>query len=300
MDSISHMNKAMAYIEEKLTEELDYGQAAKLALCSEYHFKRMFTFLAGISLTEYVRRRRLTLAAADLKHSDLRILDIAVKYGYQSADAFSRAFQHQHGLLPSEARTDSANLVAYPKMTFQISIQGGKEMKYRIVEKEKFYMVGIKKRIPLVFNGVNPEIIKMAQSLTPELIKQLKAMSDQEPKGMISASANFSEGRMAEVGDLDHYIGVVTSNPSLLSTHLVDENPVFQVLEVSKGFWAVFESRGPFPETLQNTWGRIYSEWFPGSGYELVEGPELVWHESPDTSSVEYLSEIWIPVKLKE
>lgn len=300
MDSISHMNRAMAYIEEQLTEELDYAQAAKLALCSEYHFKRMFTFLAGISLAEYVRRRRLTLAAADLRHTELRILDIAIKYGYQSADAFSRAFQHQHGMLPSEARADNAKLVAYPKMTFQMSIQGGKEMNYHIVEKEKFYIVGIQKRVPLVFNGVNPEIVKMAQSLTPELIIQLKALSDQEPKGMISASAHFSEGRMAEVGELDHYIGVATSVPTLPSTQLADENAVLKVLEVSKGTWAVFESRGPFPETLQNTWGRIYSEWFPGSGYEVVEGPEIVWHESPDTSLAEYLSEIWIPVKLKE
>lgn len=324
MDSIRHMNQAMAYIETHLTEEIDYGEAAKIALCSEYHLKRMFTFLAGISLTEYVRRRRLSLAATELKHSNLRILDIAVKYGYQSADAFSRAFQNQHGILPSEAKADSARLVAYPKMTFQMSIQGGKEMNYRIIEKEEFYIVGLQKRVPIVFNGVNPEIAKMTQSLTPELIMTLKSMSDQQPKGIISASANFSEGRMAETGELDHYIGVATSksfapsnaleptnllelsnllkptNPESSITTSVDENPIIKVLEVSKGTWAVFESRGPFPETLQNTWARIYSEWFPGSGYEAVEGPELVWHESPDTSLPEYFSEIWIPVKLKK
>ncbi|NLM50188.1 MAG: helix-turn-helix transcriptional regulator, partial [Clostridiaceae bacterium] len=92
MDFLRRMNDALGYIEEHLTEEIDYSEIAKIAYCSEYHFKRMFSFLAGISLSEYIRRRRLTLAALDLKNNDLRIIDIAVKYGYNSADSFSRAF----------------------------------------------------------------------------------------------------------------------------------------------------------------------------------------------------------------
>ena len=105
MDSLSNMNKAMEYIEEHLAEEIDYSEISKIAYCSEYHFKRMFSFLAGISLSEYIRRRRLTLAALDLKDNDLRIIDVAVKYGYNSADSFSRAFHSLHGILPSEARS---------------------------------------------------------------------------------------------------------------------------------------------------------------------------------------------------
>jgi len=291
MDSLSNMNKAMAYIEEHLTEDIDYSQISKIACCSEYHFKRMFSFLSGVGLSEYIRRRRLTLAALDLKDKSLRIIDVAVKYGYDSADSFSRAFHSMHGILPSEVRNSNIQLKAYPKMTFQLSIKGGCEMNYRIVEKGPFKIVGFKKRVPIIFNGVNPEIAKMTELLTPEVIKKLKALSNVEPTGIISASANFSEGRMEEKGELDHYIGVATSS---------DETAEFDVLKVEDSTWAVFESIGPFPETLQNVWGRIYSEWFPSSGYEAVPGPEILWNESQDTKNPKYRSEIWIPVKKKD
>ena len=291
MDSLSSMNKALAYIEENLTEDIDFGEVSRIAHCSEYHFRRMFSFLSGIGLSEYIRRRRLTLAALDLKDSNMRVIDVAVKYGYDSADSFSRAFYSMHGILPSEARSENTKLVAYPRMTFQLSIQGGCEMNYRIVEKRAFKIVGFKKRVPIMFKGINPEIEKMAELLTPEVIKKLKALSNVVPTGIINASTNFSEGRMEERGELDHYIGVVTTS---------EETAGFDVLETEAGTWAVFESIGPFPETLQNVWGRIYSEWFPTSGYEARKGPEILWNENPDTGNPKYRSEIWIPVRKKE
>jgi AraC family transcriptional regulator len=291
MDSLSSMNNAMVYIEEHLTEDIDYSEVSKIAYCSEYHFRRMFSFLSGISLSEYIRRRRLTLAALDLKDRDLKIIDVAVKYSYNSADSFSRAFHSMHGILPSEARSENTQLKAYPQMTFQLSIKGGCEMNYRIIEKEAFKLVGFKKRVPIIFEGVNPEIAKMTELLVPEVIKELKSLSNVEPIGIISASTNFSEGRMEENGRLDHYIGVATSS---------DETAEFDVLEIEASTWAVFESIGPFPETLQNIWGRIYSEWFPSSGYEAAIGPEILWNESPDTENPKHRSEIWIPVKKKD
>lgn len=290
MDSISSMNNALAYIENHLAEDIDYSEIAKIAYCSEYHFKRMFSFLSGISLSEYVRRRRLTLAALDLKDKNFRIIDVAVKYGYSSADSFSRAFQIMHGILPSEARSENTKLKAYPKMTFQLSIKGGCEMNYRIVEKESFKLVGLKKRVQIIFNGVNPEIAKMYGLLTPTVIERLKALSNVEPTGILSASTNFSEERMEENGELDHYIGVATTSREVTG---------FDELVIAASTWAVFESIGPFPETLQNVWGRIYSEWFPASGYETVEGPEILWNESKNTDNPKYRSEIWIPVKKK-
>jgi len=288
MESLSNMNNALAYIEEHLMEDIDYSEVSKIAYCSEYHFKRMFSFLSGIGLSEYIRRRRLTLAALDLKNTDLRIIDIAVKYGYDSADSFSRAFHSMHGILPSAARHEQTLLKAYPRMTFQLSIKGGCEMNYRIIEKGPFKLAGIKKRVPIIFEGVNPKIAKMTELLTPEVIRQLKEISNVEPTGIISASTNFFEERMEGKGELDHYIGVATSS---------NETTEFEELVIDASTWAVFESVGPFPETLQNVWGRIYSEWFPSSGYEAVEGPEILWNESPDTGNSKYRSEIWIPVK---
>jgi AraC family transcriptional regulator len=125
MDSLKNMNAAMRYIEDNLTNEIDFKEVARIALCSEYHFKRMFSFLAGISLSEYIRCRRLTLAAFVIKDSDVKVIDVAIKYGYNSPDSFSRAFQNLHGITPSEARNTSRSLKAYSPMTFQLSIKGG-------------------------------------------------------------------------------------------------------------------------------------------------------------------------------
>lgn len=289
MDSLKRLNDAIQYLEENLEYEIDMREVAKRAWCSEYHFKRMFSFLAGVPLSEYIRRRRLTLAAFELVHDDAKIIDVAIKFGYSSPDAFTKAFQQLHGVTPSEARKNNHSLKAYPRMTFQLSIKGGSEMNYRIVEKDAFHIVGIKKRVPLIYEGVNPEIAAMWQSLNMDLITELKGLSNVEPKGLISASVNFSE-RLAENSELDHYIGVATTEEC--PDHLVK-------LEVAASAWAVFEAVGPFPETLQNVWGRIYSEWFPSSSYEQTEGPEILWNADKDTTSPTFRSEIWIPVKKK-
>ncbi len=290
MDLLRNMNRALHYIEENLTKDIDFREVAKLALCSEYHFKRMFSFLAGITLSEYIRRRRLTLAAFELKDNKMKIIDIAIKYGYSSPDSFTRAFQNLHGLTPSEAKKDGYSLKAYPQMTFQLSIKGGNEMNYRIEEKEAFHIVGIKERVPIIFHGVNPKIAAMWENLSNETINKLKNLSNVNPLGLLSASVNFSEGRMEEKGELDHYIGVATTKEC--PDNLIQ-------LEVPALTWAVFKAVGPFPDTLQNVWARIYSEWFPSSNYEQVEGPEILWNEHKDVTSPTFKSEIWIPVLKK-
>lgn len=160
-------------------------------------------------------------------------------------------------------------------------------MKYRIEQKEAFKIVGIKKRVPIVFEGVNPEIAAMWKSLNNETINHLKQLSNIEPIGIIQASTNFSESRMEEKGELDHYIGVATTNEC--PTGLTQ-------LEVPASTWAIFESIGPFPEKLQSIWGRIYSEWLPSSHYEIAKGPEILWNENNDFASPSFRSQIWIPI----
>ncbi|WP_440119615.1 AraC family transcriptional regulator [Paenibacillus sp. QZ-Y1] len=288
MNTLARLNEGLSYIEENLMDSVDMKEVARIACCSEYHFTRMFSFLSGITLSEYIRRRRLTLAALELSRNDSKVIDVALKFGYTSPDSFARAFQSMHGVTPSEARNHGPSLKAFPRMTFQLTIQGGSEMNYRIEDKEAFRIVGISKRVPIVFNGVNPDIAAMYQRLTPELIETIKGLSNVQPTGLISASAHFSEERMEEKGELDHYIGAATtqSAPEGLAQ-----------LEVPASTWAVFTAVGPFPDTLQDVWGRIYSEWSPSSDYELNEGPEILWNEHKDVTSLQYKSEIWIPIR---
>lgn len=284
MEPLKQLNLAMQYIESHLADELDFQKIAQLAGCSEYHFRRMFSFLSGMSLSEYIRRRRLSQAALELR-SGIKVLDLAVRYGYESPDAFSRAFQGLHGLTPTEARQEGVLLKAVPPMTFQLTVRGGNQMDYRIVEKEAFYIVGLKRRVSLLYEGVNPEIAVMWASLTMEDIQTLKAWSNVEPIGLISASVNFTEGR-AEGSQLDHYIGVATREP----------HEKWEVLPVPASTWGVFTARGKFPDELQSVWARIYSEWFGMSGYEVSAGPEILWNASKDTTLPDYHSEIWIPI----
>ena len=287
MDNLKDLNDTLEYIEEHLLDEIDLNQVDRIAGSSNYHFQRMFTYLAQISLHEYIKRRRLSLAAIDCIHTNERILDIALKYGYQSNDSFTRAFVGFHGITPSYLRKHKIQVNSYPKLSFQLTVRGNSVMKVSIVEKDAFNLIGISKRVPIVFNGVNPSIMDMFESLNGEMIGQLKSINDIEPKGIISASYNFSEGRMNEEGELDHLIGVHSSLDSLGS---------FTVLNVPEYTWAVFDVNGPYPETLQNTWARIYSEWLPSNPYECVNGPEIVWNEGIDMSNPNYHNQIWIPI----
>lgn len=281
MDTLENMRKAIEYIEENLDGEIEYRQIAKLALCSEYHFQRMFGFLIGIPLSEYIRRRRLTLAALDLQNTQERVIDIAVKYSYSSADAFRRAFHAMHGSTPSEARKKGVLLKVQPRVTFTLSLKGVVEMNYRIVEKEVFKVVGIKDRFSHVDN-LGMSVGTMWANTPRETIQKIMALSNAEPMGLVGA---YSE--MYEDNTTDYYIGTITTN---------DCPEDLVILEVPAQTWAVFEIVGALPTAMAEVWGRIFSEWFPTTGYEHMKAPEIEWYSNGDMSSETYKSEIWIPV----
>lgn len=295
MDSLKQMNLAMRYVEEHLTSEIDPKELSRIACCSEYHFRRIFSFLSGMPLGEYIRRRRLALAAVMLRTGGEKVIDVAMQMGYDSPDAFTKAFAAMHGITPSQARKADAGTKAFPPMTFRIKISGGIEMDYRIVEKGAFQIVGFKKRITLQFVGINHQMDSLAAKLTPEIVAELKALCDTEPRGMLNVSAHLAEtvssGKNAvpvEGTELDQYIGVATTKPA---------PDGYDTLPVEASDWAVFTATGPFPKAVQDTWARIYAEWFPSSGYELTGGPEILWYESPDLSKPDCKNEIWIPVR---
>ena len=286
MATLVDFNNAMQFIEHNLTGSIDFGLVARTAGCSQDHLRRMFSYLSGLPLGEYIRRRRLSEAALRLRDSSLRVIDIALMYGYDSPDAFTRAFVTMHGVTPTEVRAGAA-VRSFQPMTFQMTIRGGDDMTYRIVKKDAFYIAGTRKRITLVYHGVNPQMDDMWTRLTMDDYAELKSLCDTDPRGIITASAALSPDR-AEGSELDQYIGVaVTHNPGSR----------WEVLPVESSEWAVFTAIGGFPHNLQDIWGRVYSEWFPSTGYESTGGPELLWNEGPDTSKPDFKSELWIPVR---
>jgi AraC family transcriptional regulator len=286
MNSLKDMNDALTYIEKNLDNEIDMAEVAKIARCSEFHFKKMFSYLAGITLLEYIRRRRLTMAGFELKDQHRKVIDVAVKYGYHSPDSFAKAFYQLHGVNPSQVNKTGKSLKAFPRLTFQLTITGGSELNYRIEKKEAFTIVGIKETIPLVYKGENPAITEMLMKITDEVYSKLKSLANVEPLGGYNASFHFREREDEEKAKLDHLIGVATTKKDLLGLDSID---------VAPSTWAIFTVPSS-PSKIQEIWGQIYAQWFLSSNYQVVEGPEILFTEHEDTDSSGYKSEIWIPV----
>ncbi|BBN97626.1 AraC family transcriptional regulator [Sporolactobacillus terrae] len=286
---LKSMNEALDYIESQLNGEIEDNKLERITGTSVYHFRRMFSFLSGMTLGEYIRNRKLSNATFDLLHEGMSVTDTAFKYGYASVDGFSRAFRDWSGISPSEVKKKNM-LKAFPKLSFQLTIRGGIDMDYRIENKDPFKIIGVKKRVPIQFEGENPEIIKLAKRITPEQRKKLHSYANMEPNQVVNASYNLDEGCMEEKGSLDHMIGCLTTKESNF-----DE---FDVVEVPALTWAIFSSKGEFPKIMQETWAKFASEWLPSSDCELVDAPNLSFTgDLSDRKNV--YSEIWFAVKKK-
>ncbi len=272
----------MAHIEDHLEDHVDAKELARLAGTSEYHFRRMFSALAGLSLSEYVRRRRLTQAAKEVLSGQASLLDIAVRWGYGSNEAFARAFKAMHDIGPQEARNTKAALRSQQILSFRLTVEGSTNMEYRIVEREAFRVVGRGTRVPLVHVGMNPAIVEFIKGIGMPTLERMKELSDSEPQGLVALTDN-AEG--VEEGDhLDYFHGVVTTReaPQDMETRTIPA-----------GTWAVFSNEGPYPHSVQYLWRDIYTQWFPSNPYESAPGPQMLRTEiNGDTAK----SELWIPV----
>ncbi|MGW2027520.1 AraC family transcriptional regulator [Streptomyces decoyicus] len=283
---LERLNQAMEHIECHLDQRIEVSGMARQALMSEYHFRRLFSALAGMPLSEYIRRRRLTVAGAEVLAGERTLLEIAVRYGYSSGEAFARAFRVLHGVGPGEARRTGASLRSQPRMSFRLVVEGNSSMRYKVVEKDEFRVVGRKARVPLVHEGVNPAIAAFIREIGQETLQRIESLSDQEPEGIISVSDDL-DGSRAEGTELDYYHGVVTR---------AEVPQDMDALTVPAGSWAVFESSGPFPQTLQYLWRDVFTQWFPSNPYQSRPGPEILRTRlSPDAAQAD--AELWIPVE---
>lgn len=283
---LKELNQVVDYIEDHLTEDLSLEMISEYAGVSDYHFRKIFLYLSGMPLSEYIKNRRLSEAGMDLLHGET-VTDVALKYGYQSMDGFTRAFKKWSGLLPSDV-TKKGISKSFPKISFRISVRGGMNMEFRIEEKPAFNLVGVSRRVPMQFEGINNEIVKLAQSITDEQRKEMHSLQNIEPLEIVNASYESDTNFLREEGYLTHLIGVLTTED--------EESDLLDKVPVPAYTWAVFPNEGPFPSTLQNTMAKVYSEWLPSSNYEVMNAPTFSFTKMNENKDYAY-SEVWIPVR---
>ncbi len=280
MEWIEGLNKAISYIEEHLTEEISYDELARIACCSVYHFQRMFAYMAGVPLSEYIRRRRMSLAAADLQSGEGKIIDIGMKYGYTSPTAFNRAFQSVHGMAPSMAKKGGSPMKAYPPISFKITVKGVEELNYRIEEKAAFRIVGVSHPLDKEIEKNFKTVPQMWQNAAMNgTIEKLASLMNDQPMGVLGVSVcNDKE-------DWRYFIAVSSS---------ADADNALDEYIIPACTWAVFSGTGT-GMSIQELEQRIVTEWLPTSGFEYDNAPDIEVYLNPDPNDIQY--EVWVPVK---
>ena len=281
MDWIERLNKAIIFMEEHITEEIDYEQVAQIACCSSYHFQRMFAYLANVTLAEYIRRRRMSLAVTDLQNGSEKIIDVATKYGYASPTAFNRAFQSVHGIAPSLIKENGVPLKSFPPINFKITIKGADEMNFRIEKKDSFRVIGIAQPLEKDMEKNFEVVPQMWQAAAMNgTLQKLAAMIDSQPAGILGVSAcNDSE-------NWKYYIAVAS---------IQEVDNTLEEYIVPSFTWAIFSGKGECPRAIQELEQRIITEWLPSSGYEYDNGPDVEVYLTPDMQNAKF--EVWIPIK---
>ena len=281
MEWIERLNSAVEYMEAHLHEKIDYEKVAEIANCPAYYFQRMFLYMTNISVSEYIRRRKMSLAAVDLQDAGAKVIDIALKYGYDSPTAFNRAFQSIHGIAPSVAKKENATLKSYPAIKFSISVQGMEEMNFRIETKEAFRIVGkscpLSKVLEENFARIPHE---WDTALEKGTLTKLYGIMNDKPEGLLGVSVHNEK-------EWKYFIAVSST----------EDSDNFEQDHIPVATWAVFSGRGT-NVSLQELERRVITEWLPTSGYEYAEIPDIEVYIKADPKDAIY--EYWLPVVKKE
>ncbi|MDO4332449.1 MAG: AraC family transcriptional regulator [Eubacteriales bacterium] len=284
MNWVKIIEDAIDYIEGNITEDLTVGRIAEEVNISAFYFQRGFSMLCGYTVGEYVRMRRLSIAGEELLSSDGTVIDIAMKYGYDSPDSFTRAFTRFHGNTPTDVRRGGAMLKSFAPLHIKLTLDGGSTMEYRIEKKPAFRVMGVAKNFS--YEKANAEV--------PQFWNEVFMQSEERPvMGMYGVC--FDE-EMA--GNEFRYMIADDYDAGQAAAKKLD------VHEIREHTWAVFPCRGPMPLPLQEVNRRIFSEWLPASSYEIAEGYNIEYYSNPEdfrmgTQDPEYYAEVWIPVKEK-
>jgi AraC family transcriptional regulator len=295
MEWSERMNAAIGYIEENLAGEIDFSEAAKRACCSLFHFHRMFFAIIGMTPSEYTRRRRLTLAARELTSTHAKVIDIAIKYGYDSPDAFTRAFRNVHGITPQAAREPGVTLAAFPRISFNIELKGGSDMDYTIMEKKGFN-IALTKRQFSTGGGQNFVLIpkywqEFLKSPDHAAMLALTGAKTGAVTGSSMLGVCMEDEPIKDPYNYKFYYGIAVELPPKGGAGK------FEKMAVPAATWAVFDCT---LDNLQEITRKIFSEWFPSTGYEHDAKPELEVYLPEDPRSKVMHCQIWIPIVKKK
>lgn len=299
MDWITGIQNAINYIEGHLLEEIDYEEIAKQSYSSSYHFQRVFGILCGYTVGEYIRNRRLTLAGMELQTEKAKVIDVALKYGYDSPDSFAKAFQRFHGITPKEARMDGAVLNSFSRLTLKITLEGGKMMNYKIEEKPEIILTGYKRH----FTGTPAKREEQEEAFYGETRINQYALHG------LSRDYATTYNVMTGFDDegYDFYIAALLSKWETENLDKIlgeQEKDRFEKIVIPAGLYLVCETeRERYPVMQQESLRqKAVSEWLPSSGYQLANAPEVTvahWFYEPDNDAVNnsrYV-ELWLPIK---
>lgn len=290
MDWIHGIQRALDYTEEHLTEKIDYDEVAKKAYSSSFHFQRMFTLVCGFSLADYIRMRRLTLAAEELYRTNKKVIDVSLKYGYESPESFTRAFTKFHGITPSDAK-NGENIKSFSRLFVKLTLLGGNIMDYRIEKKKAIKVLCKKIHVNKPQNEMASEDISKFWNKCSEdgTIEKISKYGNYENLngllGICFISDRISTG-------FPYGIGVEYNGKEI-------EDNEFEIVEIPEYTYAVFTSKGKMPEAFKETYKKIVTEFFPQNNYEYNSGVELEVYPSENIEDEDYTCEIWISVKEK-
>lgn len=299
MEWITGIQNAINYIEDHITEHIDYEELGRVSFSSPFHFQRVFSILCGYTVGEYIRSRRLSLAGMELSAGREKVIDVAAKYCYDSPDAFARAFQKFHGLNPSQARGNGAKLKVFSRLSIKITLEGGTTMNYRIEEKKELKLVGYRKR----FTGTPMERNNQDHNFTCE------TRLNQAVLQYMAHDCDTAYNVFSDFGDDGYDFTIACRMPGESIGGIAEEMGEeiaarFEDVTVPAGLYLVCETpRCKWPcDDLEELYRRAVTELLPSAGYELTDGPEVeVVHwfyrpEDEELNSSRYV-ELWLPVR---
>ena len=279
------MNKAIEYIEDNIHDKIDYEELSKVTMYSKFHFRRMFYILTEKMVGEYICARKLTLAAKDVLEGN-KVIDIALNYGYESPESFSKAFKKFHGISPSNTCNNTSSLKAVTYLSFQIIVKGEDKMNYRIEKRGEFSLVGFASKKPMNL---------YREDISEDIPEEWRMFKESKPFQLMASKA----GGLGVLGIGYEYDFEKKEYSFMAGIEgvSIDGVPNATVLNIETSSWAVFETIGPLPKSIQEAWQRIYSEWFPSTKYEQANLPTLEVHLGKDITASDYKAEIWVPIK---